>query len=276
MKKAWLHHINQGEVRGFTIIEIILASALLLLTITVFVGGIITAHESIMRAAASVRATIAAQEGLEVARSLRDENFSNLTDGTHGFATSSNRWIFSGVSSTRDSITRELVVSPIDQDTKQIESRTTWQNTHVSTSSLSLFSTLTRWRDLSTTQAESLAIDVSGAALSGDNKELRNLTLTNTSGVDLEIAKMAVSWTNASRKIERIKIDEETVWSKNGPGTPTGFQTSGTELDIQNFILEANESVPIDNIKFNGSMSGDSFTILFTMQDASTSTVSIF
>ena len=82
--------------KGFTIIEIILASALLLLTITVFVAGIVTAHESTVRAQASTRATFAAQEGLEVARALRDENFSNLKDGTAGFATSSGKWILSG------------------------------------------------------------------------------------------------------------------------------------------------------------------------------------
>ena len=276
MQRELSPHIS--ATRGFTIIEIILASALLLLTITVFVSGIVTAHESTVRASQSQRATIAAQEGLEIARALRDESFSSLVYGTSGFATSSGKWILSGASSTRDLITRELVISPVDSDTKQIQSRVTWQNTPLSTSTLSLYSTLARWRDLSTTQAQLFSIDVSGAGLSGDNKELRNITITNTSALNLEIARMTVSWTNTARKIERIKIDEETVWSKTGPGTPTGLQTSGTELDIRNFILEAgeDESIEIDNIKFNGNMSGNSFTILFTMQDSSTSTVNIF
>lgn len=264
--------------QGFSLIEIILASALLLLTITVFTAGVITGHESTVRAGVVSRATVVAQEGLEIVRSLRDAGFANLIDGTHGLATSSNQWILSGTSSTHDSFTREVQISTLDQDTKQIESRVTWQKTPVATSSLSIYSTLTRWRDLSSTQAQLLSIDVSGASLSGDNKELRNLTLSNTSGMDLEISKMTVSWTDTSRKIERIKIDEETVWSKNGPGAPTGLQPSGTELDIVNFMLEADEDdpTPIDNIKFNRNMSGNSFTILFTMQDNSTTTVSIF
>lgn len=264
--------------RGFSLVEIILASALLLLTLTVFTAGVITGHESTVRAGVVGRATAVAQEGLEIVRSLRDADFSNLTDGAHGLATSGNQWILSGTSSTRDTFTREILISTVDADTKQIESRVTWPKTPGATSSIAIYSTLTRWRDLSSTQAQLLSIDVSGASLSGDNKELRNLTLSNTSGMDLEISKMTVSWTNTSRQIERIKIDEETVWSKNGPGTPMGLQTSGTELNVVNFTLEADggDLVPIDNIKFNGNMSGNSFTIIFTMQDNSTTTASIF
>ena len=147
-----------------------LQGALLLLTITVFVSGIVTAHESTVRASQSQRATIAAQEVLDRTRASGRE-FLSLVDGTSGFATSSGKWILSGAESTRDLITRELVISPVDLDTKQIQSRVTWQNTPLSTSTLSLYSTLARWRDLSTTQAQLFSIDVSGAGLSGDKQE---------------------------------------------------------------------------------------------------------
>ncbi len=84
--------------RGFSLVEVLLASALLSLFLTAFVGAFIYGQESTALAGARVRATFLAEEGLEAARSLRDSDFANLTDGDHGLAISGNQWSFSGAS----------------------------------------------------------------------------------------------------------------------------------------------------------------------------------
>jgi len=126
------------------------------------------------------------------------------------------------------------------------------------------------------TEADSLKVDTSGANIEGaGNKNLRGITLENIGSADITIDKITVSWTNSSRRIRQIIIGGTTVWSRTGPGTPSGEQPSGTELDIEDFTLTQGSGViNIDRFRFNGNMSGNTFEIIFTMVDGSQKVVS--
>jgi len=118
-------------------------------------------------------------------------------------------------------------------------------------------------------------VDTTNAVLAGGDKRLEGITLENTSEVDVVIDKITATW-DVGNLIEEIKIDGTKVWAKNGPGTPSDKQPSGTELDIEDFTLTSGGGViDIDHFKFDGDMSGAVFTIIFTLGDGSTVEASI-
>ena len=132
--------------RGFSLIEAILAVAVFSLLLTAFAGIFASGGQSSMLAGQRARAVFLTEEGLEAARNIRDENFSNLSNGTHGLSASGSQWSFSGSSDTTDIFTREIIISSIDADRKQIISRVIWQQNQQRTGSVSLASYLTNWK----------------------------------------------------------------------------------------------------------------------------------
>lgn len=134
---------------GFSTIEILLASSILILIVAVLMGAFIYGSESTALAGQRARATFLAEEGLEAARNIRDASFSNLSDGTTGLAISGNQWIFSGTSDTTDDFyTRQITISAAGTDRKQVASTVTWQQNNQRTGSVSLTTYLTKWRDI--------------------------------------------------------------------------------------------------------------------------------
>jgi len=131
---------------GFSLVEIILASALFALLVTALVGVYLYGQESTALAGNRARATMLAEEGLEAVRNIRDAGFSNLADGTHGLAVSGNQWALSGTSDITDIFTRSLAISPGDDASrKQVTATVSWQQTPQRTGSAVLTTYLTAW-----------------------------------------------------------------------------------------------------------------------------------
>lgn len=134
--------------KGSSLIEVLLAGSLLSLLVTALVGVIIYGRESTMIASQRNKATFLAEEGLEAARKIRDISFVSLTNGTKGLAVSGGQWVFSGSSDTTDSFyTRQLTISPVDSNRKQVVSNVTWQQNAQRSGTISLTTYLTNWRD---------------------------------------------------------------------------------------------------------------------------------
>lgn len=139
---------NLYNSKGFSTIETLLSSAILILIVTAFMGAYIYGNESTTLAGQRERAAFLAEEGLEASRNIRDENFSNLVNGTSGLVISGNQWTFSGSSDTTDSFyTRQITISTAGTDRKQVVSTVTWQQNNQRTGSVSLTSYLTNWRN---------------------------------------------------------------------------------------------------------------------------------
>lgn len=132
--------------RAFSVVEVLLAIAVLVLLVTAIVGAIIYGWQDTVLAGMRQRAAMLAEEGLEAVRSIRDENFDNLSDGQHGLAISSNKWFFSGTHDITDIFTRQITVSTIDVDTKQVISTVTWQQSPQRTGTVSLTTYFTNWQ----------------------------------------------------------------------------------------------------------------------------------
>lgn len=271
-RRAGNHQDNPQA--GFSPVEILLAISIFSLLVTAVVGALIYGMEATTLSSRRVHAILLAEEGLEATRNIRDAQFDNLQNGTHGLAISRNQWIFSGTQDTSDIFTRSIVITS-DAKRKHVAATVTWQQNLQRTGSVTLVTYLTDWLRTAG-QADALVIDTTNAVLAAGNKELRDITLQNTDETDIVIDNITVAWNNPNL-IEEIRIDNTKIWSKNGPGTPPDKQPSGTELDIQDFTLEQNaNTLSMDKIKFDGNMSGATFNITFQMEDGSTKSTGDF
>jgi len=112
------------------VIEVLLATSLFGLLVTGIAGSYLYGEESTAQSGAHTRAVYLAEEGLEASRSIRDNGFANLTDGTHGLDTAGGHFVFSGSSDTSGIYTREITVKSVDDNRKDVTSHVTWtQNT---------------------------------------------------------------------------------------------------------------------------------------------------
>lgn len=148
MKKGWLNTKAGTSGRGFLLVEIILASSVFVLFLTAFSGALYYGIQSSTFAGDRARAVMIAEEGLEAARNIRNINFSNLWSGTHGLAYSNNAWSFSGTQDVVDIYTRQIVVTDVDANRKNIIVTVTWPQTSDRMGSVALTGRFTNWKSI--------------------------------------------------------------------------------------------------------------------------------
>ena len=262
----------KNKNKGFSLVEVLIALAVFILGIVSIGFLILDSSVSSRQGIERTQAILLAHEGLSAARAIRDNDFDDLTVGTHGIAISSNTWIFSGSSDTQDQFTRTITVTDIDSVTKQIQSTVAWQFSEGRQSSVDFTTYLTDWNQTSGTAGDVL-FSISGAVLISGDKQLEGITIANIGSVDITIDKITATWSNGS-SIEEIRIDGDTVWKWNSTGLPSGRQASGVELDIVDKVITADAiEVEFDQFKFDSAMTGDTFTIVLTMTDGSTKSI---
>ncbi len=144
IKKEWLT-INRKR-HGFLLVEVLLSSSVFIMLVTAFVGVFYYGFEASTLAGNRSQATILAEEGQEAVRSMKNVNFASLTDGTHGLVYSNNAWSFSGTQDVTGIYTRQVIISTVDANRKNITTNVTWQQTPGRTGSISLDGRLTNWK----------------------------------------------------------------------------------------------------------------------------------
>jgi hypothetical protein len=95
------------------------------------------------------KANFLAEEGIEAIKSIRDNNFGDLTTGSYGLAISGGHWILQG---TEEDLSSQITagrrvneIENIDQDRKKITTKVTWQFLEGRTEELKLVTYLTNW-----------------------------------------------------------------------------------------------------------------------------------
>jgi len=136
---------KQRNKKGFSVVEIIIAAAVL----AVFISGLVSAYVSFGRqirtSGHKQQAAVLAEEAIEAVRNIRDSAFSNLTDGTYGLATTTNQWQFSGSSDITGIFTRATTISTVSSNQKQITSTVSWQD-YGNSRTVSESAYLTNWQ----------------------------------------------------------------------------------------------------------------------------------
>jgi Tfp pilus assembly protein PilV len=135
----------RSVIKGFSIVEVLLAASIFALLVTALTGAFLYGQENTALAGARARAGQLADEGLESSRSIRDNAFANLTDGSHGLALSGGVWTYSGAQDVTGQFTRSVIISTIDANTKELASTVTWQQNTQRTGTVSAITRLTSW-----------------------------------------------------------------------------------------------------------------------------------
>ncbi len=143
MKKGW--STTKG---GFLLVEILLASSIFMLFMTAFSGAFYYGIQSSTLAGDRARAITYAEEGQEAVRSIKNVNFANLVDGTYGLSYSSSTWNLVGSSDVSGIFTRQITISTIDANRKNVSVSVTWQQTPVRSATITTNARLTNWKTI--------------------------------------------------------------------------------------------------------------------------------
>lgn len=135
---------------GFSLVEIILASGVLAALSLIFLGILTYGQQSTIRAAQRDKAIFLAQEGLEAARSIRDQSFTSLTVGDFGLGVS-NQWGLVGQNDVVDIFTRTISVVEINSQTKKVTSKVAWKQSGSNLINVSFSTLFTDWRTATST-----------------------------------------------------------------------------------------------------------------------------
>ncbi|MDH3324970.1 MAG: hypothetical protein OEL89_04995, partial [Candidatus Peregrinibacteria bacterium] len=271
-----IHEFMMSRKSAFSLVEALLAITLFALIIVGLSGALFYGPESTRLSVERSRAIFLAEEGLEAVRNIRDEAYTNLTDGTHGIAITGNQWTLSGTYDQSDIFTRTVTIVSLGPYTKEVISTVTWQQNAQRAGQISLKTRLTEWTRMGAGgTADDLVIDASGAVIVGG--DLQGITFENIGTSDLIIDKITVYWVNhTSNLIERVRLDNRTVWNTLGIGLPLGEQPSGTELDISDVTISAGETIINNDFQFDTTdMYNDYFTIVVELIDGTTKQVVI-
>lgn len=253
-----------------SLVEAIIAVAIFSIALIGVITLILQAADVSRGGVERAEAVLFAEEGIEATRSIRDGDYDNLSNGTHGLAIASNNWTFSGGSDTQGDYTRQVAlaaatVTGIDAtDIKQATSTVTWPLTDVRQGTTTATTYLTDWNQTHGS-AGYLRADISAAELASGDRQIRGVTIENTDTSSITIDKMTLWWNN-SNDLDQIRIDGANVYGPGGAGV-----ASGTEVDITDVTLPGSSGdIDINLIKFTGDMTGTDFIILFRMTDGST------
>jgi Tfp pilus assembly protein PilV len=211
MKKVW------STTRGFLLVEIILTSSLFIIFLTAFAGVFYYGLQSSSSSGDRGRAVILMDEGQEAVRSIRNMNFANLTDGTYGLTYSNNAWSLASSSDVSGIFTRQVTISTIDANRKNVTVTVNWQQTPTRAGTVSSTARFTNW------------------------KTVQNL------GVGITVSKIVINHglTKTASDFAPYKVGTTTVTlgtsTKFAPGTYTVTETTNSNYN-QSFSGDCNAS----------------------------------
>ncbi len=133
------------ENKGFSILEIILASALFTLFAASLGTAIILSEQTALNANLRLKSAYLAEEGLLAIRNLRNENFSNIPDGNFGLNINNNTWELTPDIKNFNGFVRTIYISSLSTSTKEITVNVHLENN--SSTSVSLTTRLTNWKN---------------------------------------------------------------------------------------------------------------------------------
>jgi hypothetical protein len=96
---------------GFSAVEVLLAVTIFGFLVTALTGVLIFGRTASENSGHQVRAQQVLDEGVEAVRSIRNTNFTGLTNGTYGLVSSGGTWALSGSSDVSGIYTRQVTIT---------------------------------------------------------------------------------------------------------------------------------------------------------------------
>ena len=142
-----------NKVKGQSLLELIIAIGIFIVSIFSLATFVLDSFISGRLAQEFLTANLLAEEGMEVVRAIRDNNWEDLIEGNHGLATSSGHWVFQGekedISDRLKGGVRQVQIENLTLNRKKITSRVTWQFTEGNFQEVNLVSYFTNWQKTS-------------------------------------------------------------------------------------------------------------------------------
>ncbi len=271
--------IKTAANKGSTILEAIIAIAIFSVVFTSLTVLYLGSYGSNLRDSERFQADMYMQQAFEAARSIRDYNFSNLTNGTHGLSRASGYWQFSGSKDILGQFIRSVEIDEIRRDTncsivesggtidtnsKKITVTITWDLEEGNETTISSSQYLNKWTDSTgCSLADNLEIDTSGWFLSNKNKRLKGVTIKNVGSRDIVIETIDISFTGApgGTKLKKIYIDGALVWK--------GKKSLPYTADINDTTLSSDDGAVSTEFRFSKNIKGSKITVTFNLNDGS-------
>ena len=255
--------------KGQLLIELVVALGIFIVGISVFAFLIFDSYLAGRLSLEITQANFLTEEGLEAARSIRDNKGENLVNGNHGLRICGGNWHFFGTSETIDGkFTRIIQVEELDLNRKKITSRTNWQFTADRPQEVKLVTHLTNWAK--TTSNWTLpsfvgSFNTPGASDGNDlflSGNILYLVTTNNPGADPEFYSIDVSTPTAPTLLGSLNLG----------ATATAVTVSGNFAYVSSFhndqelqIVDiSNPSSPFVAASFNtpGTSNGNDIILL--------------
>jgi prepilin-type N-terminal cleavage/methylation domain-containing protein len=101
--------------KGFSLLEVILATSILGLLLTTVSTSIISGYRNSLLAGVSARAVFLAEEGIEGVKNIRDNKFFDLQDGVHDIISSVGAWALQAfIESPSEALQRKITITTIE------------------------------------------------------------------------------------------------------------------------------------------------------------------
>ncbi len=140
---------KEWDIAGQALIDILIGLALISISVSFAVILVFGGQKVLIDRDNAVTAKVLAKEGIEAARTIRDSEWSGLSDGEHGLTFSGGEWQFNGTSSDVTGVlTRKIIITSETGNTKRIESRITWRTDPQIEQKVELVTILTDWRNV--------------------------------------------------------------------------------------------------------------------------------
>ena len=115
--------------KGVSLVEVVLALAVVSVAVTVFIGGILYGSDTVISRSFRLQARWYASECIHVARWIRTvDGLDALTAGNHGLIVSGGRWVLSGTEDIQASFERTLFVTEVSEHEVEVACSVTWQS----------------------------------------------------------------------------------------------------------------------------------------------------
>jgi len=128
-------------------VEAVLAVTLLAVIATTLVGVAVMSSRGTVRAGEHSRALSYASEGLEAVRSVRDDDWSNVTGGSYGVAMRGGEWQLQANSTSENGFTRTIDITELSTSRREVAAEVTWTDVSDSSRSVTLTTRMTNWQD---------------------------------------------------------------------------------------------------------------------------------
>ncbi len=137
-----------NKLKAFSLVELLISISIFLVFVSAIMNTTVGVNRQMVHASNIERASILVGEAVEVSRNIRDNNFSNLIDGTYGLSTSTGQWVLSGSSDNSGVFTRQLTISTINTNQKKIDVLVTWPDMISNSNSVTASTYLTHWKKI--------------------------------------------------------------------------------------------------------------------------------